>query len=109
MSAHLTDRLTAAFLGHADHVDRALFGEARDEIVRLRALERQTFRDERANSERAEAAERAALLERDRLRDALPDLSLVITWLQNGCSPAAAAQELEIYKTRIHAALGDKP
>lgn len=36
MSDHLTDRLTAAFLGQCDHIDRALFGEARDEIERLR-------------------------------------------------------------------------
>jgi hypothetical protein len=35
MTERLTDRLTAAFLGHLDHVDRALFGEARDEIARL--------------------------------------------------------------------------
>lgn len=28
----LIDRLTAAFLGHADHVDRDLFGRARDAI-----------------------------------------------------------------------------
>ena len=28
----LLDRLTAAFLGHTDHVDRELFGSARDAI-----------------------------------------------------------------------------
>lgn len=36
--------------------------------------------------------------------DALPDLSAVITWLENGCDPLKACDELRIYKARIDAA-----
>lgn len=32
---------------------------------------------------------------------ALPDLSHVITWLQNGCDPIKAAKELQAYQRRI--------
>lgn len=38
------------------------------------------------------------------LVDALPDLSCVITWLENGCDPLKARDELAIYKARIDAA-----
>lgn len=33
--------------------------------------------------------------------EALPDLSRVITWLQNGCDPIKAADELQVYQARI--------
>ncbi len=36
---------------------------------------------------------------------ALPDLSSVIGWLENGCEPVAAATELRIYQNRIRAAI----
>lgn len=36
---------------------------------------------------------------------ALPDLSHVIVWLENGCDPKNAAKELRIYQARINAAL----
>ena len=32
---------------------------------------------------------------------ALPDLSHVISWLQNGCDPIKAADELQVYQERI--------
>ena len=32
---------------------------------------------------------------------ALPDLSHVITWLQNGCDPIKAADELRVHQRRI--------
>lgn len=32
---------------------------------------------------------------------ALPDLSHVIRWLQNGCDPIKAANELQVYQERI--------
>lgn len=35
------------------------------------------------------------------LLEALPDLTAVISWLKAGCSPAAAAEELERYATKI--------
>lgn len=38
-------------------------------------------------------------------RGALPDLSSVIAWLENGCEPKHAATELAIYKGRIDKAL----
>lgn len=37
--------------------------------------------------------------------EAMPDLSNVLTWLQNECDPLDAVRELEIYKTRIDAFL----
>lgn len=33
--------------------------------------------------------------------EALPDLSHVISWLQNGCDPIKAADELQVYQERI--------
>lgn len=36
--------------------------------------------------------------------EALPDLSHVISWLENGCDPASAAKELRIYQGRIERA-----
>ncbi|WP_312064666.1 hypothetical protein [Brevundimonas sp.] len=36
-----------------------------------------------------------------KLRTAMPDLSSVIAWLENGCDPKHAATELTIYKARI--------
>lgn len=33
--------------------------------------------------------------------EALPDLSHVISWLQNGCDPIKAANELQAYQERI--------
>lgn len=36
---------------------------------------------------------------------ALPDLSAVITWLENGCDPVKAAGELRIYQGRIQSAI----
>jgi hypothetical protein len=41
----------------------------------------------------------------DVLVAAVPDLSSVITWLENGCEPKAAVTELRIYQSRIDAAL----
>lgn len=38
------------------------------------------------------------------LYEALPDLSHVIAWLENGCDPKKAAQELRIYANGIDAA-----
>lgn len=35
---------------------------------------------------------------------ALPDLSHVISWLENGCDPVSAANELRIHQARIDAA-----
>ncbi|WP_249696503.1 hypothetical protein [Stappia sp. WLB 29] len=35
------------------------------------------------------------------MHQALPDLSSVITWLENGCDPLKARDELLIYKARI--------
>lgn len=32
---------------------------------------------------------------------ALPDLSHVISWLENGCTPATAANELRLYQAKI--------
>jgi predicted nuclease with TOPRIM domain len=79
MSVDLTDRLSAMFVGLVNHVDRSLFGEARDEIVRLRAENERrkheaglVFDDStRIARERNEANARAdkAEAERDRLRD----------------------------------------
>lgn len=37
--------------------------------------------------------------------EGLPDLSAVIAWLDNGCDPKHAADELRIYKARIDHAL----
>ncbi len=36
--------------------------------------------------------------------EALPDLSHVIIWLRNGCEPAKAADELQLYQKKIDAA-----
>jgi hypothetical protein len=36
--------------------------------------------------------------------EAMPDLSHVITWLENGCCPKQAAQKLRIYANIIEAA-----
>ena len=46
----LIDRLTAAFLGHADHVDRNLFGRARD-ALKAQAAEIERLREERKNAQ----------------------------------------------------------
>jgi hypothetical protein len=40
--------------------------------------------------------------------EALPDLSSVIAWLENGCDPKHAATELRIYQRRITARLSDR-
>lgn len=50
-----------------------------------------------ANGSAARQAER----QRDELRKAMPDLSSVIAWLDNGCEPKHAVTELAIYKARI--------
>jgi hypothetical protein len=55
MSVDLTDRLSAMFVGLVNHVDRSLFGEARDEIVRLRA-ENDMLRDALTPSAETKAA-----------------------------------------------------
>jgi hypothetical protein len=55
--------------------------------------------------EAARLAIDAAQDERTRFTEALPDLSPVISWLENGCDPQSAATELRIYKARIDAAL----
>lgn len=54
--------------------------------------------------DRATQAER----QRDELRKAMPDLSSVIAWLNNGCEPKHAVTELTIYKTRIDQALANQ-
>lgn len=41
----------------------------------------------------------------DALVASSPDLSNVITWLENGCDPIMAVKELRIYKERVDAAL----
>lgn len=40
-------------------------------------------------------------------REALPDLSAVIAWLQNGCDPVHAITELAIHKGRIERAIAN--
>ena len=35
------------------------------------------------------------------MRTATPDLTAVIAWLKNGCDPAHAVTELQIYQDRI--------
>ena len=53
-----------------------------------------------------ETADLRTLLERIKaLEGALPDLSRVIAWIENGCAPVHAATELRIYQARIEAAL----
>src|SRR5690606_33443235 len=52
----------------------------------------------------ADVAER----QRDKLRKALPDLSSVIAWLDNGCEPKHAVTELGIHKARIDQALANQ-
>lgn len=44
----------------------------------------------------------------EKMRTALPDLSYVISWLENGCSVDGAIKELRIYQSRI-AALTKEP
>lgn len=39
-----------------------------------------------------------------RMYEAMPDLSAVISWLENGCDPKEAAKELLIYAKRIDSA-----
>jgi hypothetical protein len=97
----IVERLRALVIIDEVRSDNQLGKEAADEIVRLNgiAMDLQTLCDKQA----MEIGRLRA--ERDRLRDALPELSSVITWLRNGCSPTDAARELEIYKTRIDAAL----
>jgi hypothetical protein len=41
----------------------------------------------------------------ERLKAALPDLSHVIAWLEGGCDPLKAAQELRIHAERIKATI----
>lgn len=53
---------------------------------------------------RATQAER----QRDELRKAMPDISSVIAWLDNGCEPKHAVTELSIYKARIDQALASQ-
>ncbi|MNX88859.1 hypothetical protein D3C86_1208480 [compost metagenome] len=57
-----------------------------------------------AHIDRATQAER----QRDELRKAIPDLSSVIAWLDNGCEPKHAVTELAIYKARIDQALANQ-
>lgn len=40
----------------------------------------------------------------EQMHAALPDLSHIIAWLENGCDPKAAVDELRIYQARIGAA-----
>lgn len=47
--------------------------------------------------------------EAEKLREAMPDLSSVIAWLDNGCDPKHAVTELTIYKARIDQALSAAP
>ena len=74
-------------------------------------LEVQVFRQEDGLAQvRADAAFIAAanpatilaLLSANReMRTATPDLTAVIAWLKNGCDPAHAVTELQIYQDRI--------
>lgn len=64
MSDDLIDRLTAAFMGHADHVNRNLFGRARDALEECRQTDLQqqsiiaaTWDDMKHQKARAKAAE----------------------------------------------------
>ncbi len=36
-----------------------------------------------------------------KMREAAPDLTAVIAWLKNGCDPAHAVTELQIYQDRL--------
>ena len=47
----------------------------------------------------------SAARERDGLREAMPDLTAVIAWLQRGCDPVHAITELAIYQGRIERTL----
>jgi hypothetical protein len=50
-----------------------------------------------------EELERFAELVRADEREAFPDLSAVINWLENGCDPQEAAKELRLYAAAIRA------
>lgn len=60
------------------------------------------YRDKIVGSAQANASLIAAAPE---MLEALPDLSHVISWLENGCDPAKAAVELRHYQSRIDAAI----
>ena len=48
-----------------------------------------------------EPALRLILSANREMRTATPDLTAVIAWLKNGCDPAHAVTELQIYQDRI--------
>jgi hypothetical protein len=109
MSVDLTDRLSAMFVGLVNHVDRSLFGEARDEIVRLREENERLKQaavafESRCNQHRLFAE--AAGAERDRLRDALRSVLPHARYLADGVYIQRIPDEI-VHQAR--AALGDKP
>lgn len=72
--------------------------------ARIRSLEvsRDFFKH---NMQQAESRATAAEAKLARAVEGLPDLSAVIAWLDNGCDPKHAADELRIHKARIDHAL----
>ena len=50
-----------------------------------------------------EKLERFAALVAAAKREAFPDLTSVINWLENGCDPKEAAKELRLYAAAIRA------
>jgi hypothetical protein len=50
-----------------------------------------------------DSLERFAALVAAAEREAFPDLSAVINWLENGCDPQEAAKELRLYAAAIRA------
>jgi len=50
-----------------------------------------------------EKLERFAALVAAAEREAFPDLTAVINWLENGCDPKEAAKELRLYAAAIRA------
>ena len=50
-----------------------------------------------------EELERFAALVAAAEREAFPDLTAVINWLENGCDPKEAAKELRLYAAAIRA------
>lgn len=90
----------------ADAADMILerYTPAEPAEARVRELEREVvllgdgLRQASINLDAAEA-------QLSKAKEAMPDLSSVIAWLDNGCDPKHAADELRIYKARIDAAL----
>lgn len=73
---------------------------ARIEAIRQRRVEREMLYA--STTVRRLIAEAVA-----RGREAFPNLSPVIAWLENGCDPKEAAKELRIYMTAIRARGGE--